>query len=108
MRKNPIYQFYSAKGKAVMWEKKANGELMHLAPLGYRNTRDAQGRSIMEPDPKTFKLIQEAWRLRAEGMSIRKICKVMHKRGLRSKRGKTVGPNAMWCALAASPPSGDR
>lgn len=68
---------------------------MHLAPLGWLNGRDQHGRSILVPDPERYELVQEAKRLRAEGMSIRKICKVMTEAGLRSQRGKGIGPSSM-------------
>lgn len=45
---------------------------MHLAPLGYKNARDERGRSVLVSDPATHELVQEAKRLRARGMSIRK------------------------------------
>ena len=90
-----FYKAISAKGKLVMAEKRAQGEVMHLAPLGYRNVRDEQGRSIIKPDPKTYALAQEAKRLHKEGMSIRKICKVMEEKGLQSRRGKQIGPSSM-------------
>ena len=89
-----LRQFYSAMGKAAMWHKKANGETMHLAPLGYRNVKK-DGRSMIEPDPDAYPLVQEAKELRRKGWSIRKICKEMEKRGLRSKRGNVIGPGAM-------------
>jgi len=72
---------------------------MHLAPLGWLNARDDKGRSIIVPDPERYELVQEAKRLRATGMSIRKICKVMEEKGLRSKRGKEISPMAMWKCL---------
>lgn len=72
---------------------------MHLAPLGWLNARDELGRSIIVPDPARYELVQEAKRLHEQGMSIRKICKVMEQEGLRSKRGKIVSPMAMWSAL---------
>jgi len=93
-----LRQFYSAMGKAAMWHKKANGETMHLAPLGYRNVKK-DGRSTIEPDPDVYPLVQEAKKLRRKGWSIRKICKHMAKRGLRSKRGNVICPGAMQRAL---------
>lgn len=90
------YKTISAKGKVVMAEKRARGERMHLAPLGYKNARDEHGRSILIPDPETYLLVREAKNLRADGMSIREICKVMERKGLRSRQGKTIGPSSMF------------
>lgn len=96
------YKLLSAKGKKVIWEKKATGEQMHLAPLGYKNARDKDGRSIIVEDPKVYPLVQEARRLRAEGKSIRQICQVMEATGLRSQRGKKIGPSSMLKILRLS------
>lgn len=89
------YKAISAKGKLVIAEKRAQGEQMHLAPLGYKNARDKLGRSVFVPDLATYDLVQEAKRLRAEGMSIRKLCRRMEELGLRSQREKVIGPSSM-------------
>ncbi|MBS1706734.1 MAG: recombinase family protein [Armatimonadetes bacterium] len=92
---NTFYKTISAKGKAVMKQRRSQGEIMHKAPLGYKNARDKDGRSILVIDPKTYPLVQKAKDLRAQGMSIRKICAVMEERGLRTQRGGTFGPSSM-------------
>lgn len=92
------YQFISAKGKCAMWEKKAQGELMHLAPLGFKNVHE-NGKSTMTPDPKTWPLVQTALRLRKEGHAIKDICQTMEKLGLRSQRGNVVGISEMHRVL---------
>jgi hypothetical protein len=96
------YKTISAKGKVVMREKRAKGEVMHKAPLGYKNARDDLGRSVLVPDPATHHLVQEAIRLHQGGMSIRKICREMEHRGLRNRRGKVLGASAMWEVLLAA------
>lgn len=93
------YQAISAKGKEVMREKRARGEIMHKAPLGYKNARDEHGRSILIPDPETYPLVQKAKELRAQGMSIRKICAEMERLGLRSRAGEKLSAMAMWNLL---------
>ena len=95
------YKTISAKGKVVIAMKKAEGERMHLAPLGYKNARDELGRSVLVPDPETYELVLEARRLRAEGMSIRKICAAMHRKGLRSSHGSILSPMGVWKLLRA-------
>jgi hypothetical protein len=95
------YQLISAMGKEAMWEKKANGETMHLAPLGWKNVR-RNGKSTIEIDEKTFWLVQEARRLRNNGASIRQICQIMAENGLRSRRGKLVGPSSMLAILGVT------
>lgn len=89
------YKAISAKGKMVIKQKKAEGEVMHLAPLGYKNARDELGRSIIIPDPRTYHLVQKARELRSQGMSIRKICGELEKLGVRSKQNKAIGPSSM-------------
>ena len=96
-----FYKTISAKGKAVMREKRERGEVMHKAPLGFRNARDELGRSVLVPDPQTHQLVQQAIQLHRAGISIRKICAEMEQRGLRNRRGKVVGPSSMWEVIAS-------
>jgi hypothetical protein len=93
------FQLLSHKGHRAIKQKRAAGETMHLAPLGYRNVRKA-GRSVIEPDPTTIGLVSEARLLRHQGHSIRAICRIMASRGLRSSRGKRIGPSSMLKILS--------
>ena len=93
------YRRISALGKEAMRRKNANGETMHLAPLGYLNVRDVEGRSVTVPDPRTHALVEEARIMRQEGRSIRQICAEMKRKGLRSNRGKVIGPSSMLTIL---------
>src|ERR1035438_1689718 len=88
------FQAISAIGKEAMKEKKAQGECMHLAPLGYRNVH-IKGRSVIERDPKIWPLVEEAKSLSQHGLSIRAVCQIMAEKGLRSQRGKIIGPSSM-------------
>lgn len=72
-RSRAYYQTISAKGKEVMREKRAQGEIMHKAPLGYKNARDEHGRSILMIDPKTYPLVQRAKELHVQGWSVSRI-----------------------------------
>lgn len=98
-RTHAYYRTISAKGKEVMREKSAQGEIMHKAPLGYKNARDEHGRSVLVADPVTYPLVQRAKELHAQGWSIRRICEEMERLGLRSSRGKVISPMAMWKIL---------
>lgn len=98
-----FYRTTSMLGKEAMWKKKANGETMHLAPLGFLNSRDADGRSITVIDPKIYPLVQEARRLRSEGTTYPEICRIMREKGLRSKRGKVIGLSSMFLILNQPP-----
>lgn len=100
-KKDPLksyYQTISAMGKLAMTKKKAEGETMSLAPLGYRNVR-INGRSTIEPDPKTFEFVQKAYELRKKGLSIRTISHILEKDGLSSRRGKSITPMTVWRVL---------
>lgn len=94
------YQAISAKGKEVMREKRAQGEIMHKAPLGYKNARDEHGRSILEIDPETYPLVQKAKELRTQGMSIRKICSTLNEQGKLENSSRNISSMALWRALS--------
>lgn len=94
MKKMNYYQIISAMGKEAIKRKKAEGQTMHLAPLGYKNVK-INGISTVEIDFDTFWLVQEARKLRNQGWSIRSICRCMEAVGLRSQRGKVIGPSSM-------------
>lgn len=86
-------------GKEAMRERAAKGERMHLAPFGYKNARDEDGRAILVPDPETHRFIAEARRLRANGYSIRAICRELSSRGLRTKQGFAISPSRVLALL---------
>ncbi len=88
------FQLISTMGKHAMWEKKANGEAMHQAPLGYKNARQ-DGRSVIVSDPATFHLVERARLLRGQGCTLKEICRLMKKMGLRSRRGKVITASGM-------------
>jgi len=98
MKKMNYYQIISAMGKEAIKRKKAEGQTMHLAPLGYKNVK-INGISTIEIDFDTFDLVQQARKLRKEGKTIREICRIMAEKGLRSRRGKIVGPSSMLLIL---------
>lgn len=57
---------------------------------------------MLEPDPETYPLVEEARRLHNQGRTIRNICKVMAETGLRSKEWQgdrafkhAVGPGVL-------------
>ena len=89
-----FYRTISAQGKLAIKQKREQGESMCQAPLGYRNVH-VRGRTVLEPDPQTYPLVEDARRLRQQGCTIRTICKVMAERGLRSSRGKVIGHSSM-------------
>lgn len=98
MKPMSYYQVISAMGKEAIKRKKAEGQMMHLAPLGYKNVK-INGISTFEIDDEKFWLIEEARKLRKQGWSIRRICRCMEAVGLRSQRGKVIGPSSMLFLL---------
>lgn len=98
------YKRISAKGKAAIAQKKAEGESMHQAPLGYINVRE-DGRMVLQPDPATWYLIEQARELRRQGYTLREICWLMERKGLRSKRGKIISLSGMDKILKRGYPS---
>lgn len=100
MKKMNYYQIISAMGKEAIKRKKAEGQTMHLAPLGFKNVK-INGISTVEIDFDTFDLVQQARKLRKEGWPIKKICSEMAKRGLRSSRDKIIGQSSMWHIVEA-------
>lgn len=94
MKKMNYYQIISAMDKEAIKRKKAEGQTMHLAPLGYKNVK-INGISTVEIDFDTFDLVQQARKLRKQGLSVREICRIMAGKGLRSQRGKVIGSSSM-------------
>ena len=92
------YQAISAKGKEVIRRKKAEGESMHQAPLGYRNVV-IEGRTVLERHPRKYRLVQEAKRMWQEGASLRTVCRVMQAKGLRTKKGKIIRRSSMYLVV---------
>lgn len=86
-----FYKTISAKGKEVMRRRRRQGERMYKAPLGYKNARDQEGRSILVVDPQTYPLVQRARELRAQGMSIRDICAGMRSWGSGQRTERLLG-----------------
>lgn len=81
--------------KRGMRRLEERGGFAHMAPLGYRNARDREKGAVIEVDPKTAPLVREAFELAAAGKSIREILGIMTAKGLRSRRGRPLGPSAL-------------
>lgn len=92
------YQIISAMGKEAIKRKKAQGETMHLAPLGWKNVR-INGKSTMRVDTDKFLLVEKARQLRKQGKSVREVCRIMNSMGLRSNRGNLISASSMLFIL---------
>ncbi len=77
-----------------MLKKKADGEWMHQAPFGYRTVKDSAGRIVLELDPKTFRYILEAWKLKEAGFTLKEIADHLNRKGVRTKRGRKLTPTS--------------
>jgi len=73
-----------------------NGRIPGKVPLGYRSL----GSGKVEPDPLTAPLVIEAFRMSAEGISLRKISAVLATKGLLNSNGVPMGPSALAKVLA--------
>lgn len=67
METTDFYKAISKKGKEAMRENGVADETMYLAPLGWRNVRDAEERPVIEPDPAAYLLVAEALAMRERG-----------------------------------------
>ena len=92
------YQSISEMGRLEIARRRAEGETIGQAPLGFRKV-EVNGKSTIAPDPETFPLLMLALQMRQDGCTLREICTFMANKGLRSKRGKLIQPNGMDRAL---------
>lgn len=89
----------SAKGTQAMLKAKAEGAWTHKAPLGYRNSRDEQGRAILVPDPETYPTLIYIKKFHLSGMSYRSIQKELRALGLVTRNGSVISKSAVWRAI---------
>jgi hypothetical protein len=88
------------KVRETFKQKRARGEVTGRVPLGYKVVYDERGYNPkMVVDPKVMPLVEEARRLHAEGVSIRKTLQVMAAKGLRSGKGARLTAMDLWRAL---------
>ncbi|MGV3615159.1 MAG: recombinase family protein [Fimbriimonas sp.] len=81
--------------KRGMRRLEERGGFAHMAPLGYRNVRDHEKGAMVVIDPGTEPLVRQAFELAAAGKPLREILCFMTVKGLRSRRGRTLGPSAL-------------
>lgn len=85
----------SEKIQRCMLEVTRRGRLPHAAPIGYRNTRDAEGRKAIDFDPDRAPLVREAFEMTAAGAAPLEVLRALTARGFRSRRGKTMRPQEL-------------
>ncbi|MFC1663419.1 recombinase family protein [Patescibacteria group bacterium] len=86
----------SRKTTKGLEEKVRKGGWPLEAPLGYKNVTDSKGNKTVLIDKKVAHLITEAFKLYSSGnYSVNKLIEILHKKGLRSKRGKQIRNNKM-------------
>lgn len=93
-----FYQAISEMGRLAIARRRAEGETIGQAPLGFRKVQ-VHGKSTIAPDPETFPLLMLALQMRQDGSTLREVCSFTAKKGLRSKRGRLIGPNGMHKSL---------
>ena len=88
-------------GQAALKRQVDQGQHRGPVPLGYRRCV-MDGVVGIELDPETAPMIQELFRLRISGSSVRAIQRTAHSRGLRSKRGGRLSVSAIQHILTCS------
>lgn len=86
--------------KRSLEQARKEGVRAGLAPLGYLNVTDKQGKKDVIPDPDQCLLIVKMFELYVTGnFSYRKITKKMKEMGLKNKQGQSVGLSKIADAL---------
>lgn len=68
--------------------KKEKGEWPHMAPIGYLNSKDAEGKSVVIPDPDKAPIIREIFQRYSTGLySTDKLVHIAKRAGLTGTRG---------------------
>lgn len=99
--KSNSYYISILNGCCVQWHcnniKKAQiyyvkqGYLMHLAPIGYKNVRNASGRPDVVVEPKTASIIMKLFMAyETELYTIKELTEFAHALGLKNKKGVLV------------------
>ena len=73
------------------------GWMPNMAPLGYLNSKDEEGRGIIINDPERFDLIRKMWSLMLTGAySAQQICTIANNEwGFRTRKMKRIGGNPL-------------
>jgi len=88
---NYVSRNISAEAKKGMTAKAEAGLYPSVAPLGYKNTANANGVKIIVPDTKVASLVKMIFEKYAlGGMAIKEITFNLYENGLRTKRGKRL------------------
>jgi hypothetical protein len=98
MKQMNYYQIISAMGKEAIKRKKAEGQTMHLAPLGYKNAH-INGQSLTVIDLGSFPVVLTILNLRKKGLTTRAIAQCLNSAEVKSARGKCFSAMAVWRVL---------
>lgn len=82
-------------------QKKARNERIGHVTYGYRLANDGK---TLEPEPSEQAVIEEARRLRAEGLTLRAVAAELAASGLTSRNGKVFHPKQVDRMLETKPP----
>lgn len=86
-------------GQAGLKAKTEQGFHRGPIPLGYKAGWSKSAGGFIEPDPTTAPFIQEIYRLKEKGVSIRAIRAEITQRGLRTRRGGVLSVSAIQYIL---------
>ena len=92
----PCYPSDAFKASTALRQRLASSRHVGCVPVGYRaEYRDGEWRAVI--DGKKAPAIREAFLLAGQGMPIRSILRELA--GMRSVRGRRVGPSSLWVIL---------
>lgn len=93
--------FKAKRTREGMQAALSRGRWTHVAPLGYRHTRDEHERPTLAPDERA-PLIRHAFELAANGVSQAEILRTLRALGLRTRKGGFVSAQTL-CAILRHP-----
>jgi len=93
--KSYVLQLSENVKRSLDW-KLRNGQCIGPAPLGYINTRDAHGKSIVVADPDRAHIISQLFREYATGLfTLGALGKKAKQLGLKTRKGADLGKSSM-------------
>lgn len=92
----------SAHTRTGMWKAKQAGRVIGAVPIGSCETPRPDGKRGLVPLPREQVVIAIARKLRADGLSLRKIAAELDRKGYHSRAGKVFDPAQIRAMCAGS------
>ena len=90
---HPDYARIGMLTKEAMARRVRGGGVAGIAPRGYRNLPGTGGR--VDVHPTEARIIRAAFRMAAEGGSLRQVSSLLFQRGIATSTGRQVSPSAV-------------